>query len=115
MAFDEKYANRVRDLLAEEPNVTERKMFGSLGFMVNGHLTVGVGDGSDGSILMVRIDKDQESELLEIPGASNTIMRGRPMSGWIDLTPAAVETDEQLEMWLDKAVSFVQTLPPKND
>lgn len=113
MAFDEKFAHRVKNLLADEPNVTEQKMFGSLGFMVNGHLTIGVGDGSDGSILMVRIGKDSESAALEHPGASTTIMRGRPMSGWIDLTPEAVSTDQQLQTWLDMAITFVRTLPPK--
>lgn len=113
MAFDEIYAERVRNMLVEVPTVLEKKMFGSLGFMINGHLAIGVGDGSDGSILMVRVGKHAEDDALERPGASTTIMRGRPMHGWIDLTPAAVKADNALREWIALALSYVQSLPPK--
>lgn len=113
MAFSEEYAERVRLMLVQTPNVTEQKMFGSLGFMVNGHLTVGVGDGSDGSIIMVRVDKAAENAYLQEPGASTSTMGTKVMRGWIDLTPAAVESDESLQKWISRAVSYVTTLPPK--
>ena len=113
MAYLEEYADRVRAALSSEPDVIEKKMFGSLGFMVNGHLTIGVGDGKDGSVIMVRIGKDTEPSALEHEGASTTVMGGRTMHGWIDLTPAAVADDASLEKWVDMAVSFVKTLPPK--
>lgn len=113
MPYLEGYAARVRNALAGVDGVTEKKMFGSLGFLLNGHLTVGVGDGKDGNVIMVRVGKDGEDEALKFPGASTTIMRGRPMHGWIDLTPEAVATDTDLSRWVDTAVGFVTTLPAK--
>lgn len=113
MVYLEEYADRVRATLASQPNVREQKMFGSLGFMVNGHLTIGVGDGKDGSVIMVRVGKAAADDFLQEPGASATQMGKREMHGWIDLTPEAVESDESLERWVSRAVSFVETLPPK--
>jgi TfoX/Sxy family transcriptional regulator of competence genes len=114
VAYIEEVADRVRIALRDTPNVTERRMFGSLGFMVNGHLTIGVGDGSDGSVVMVRVGKEAEKRALQHPGASTTIMRGKEMHGWIDLSPEAVDDDADLEGWVDMAISFVSTLPPKD-
>lgn len=113
MAYDEEYADRVRIALIDTANVTEKKMFGSLGFMVNGHLTIGVGDGTDGSIVMIRVGKETEKSALQQPGASITIMRGKEMHGWIDLTPEAVNDQKDLQEWVNMAVSFVNTLQPK--
>lgn len=113
MAYIEEYADRVRVALRDEANVTEQKMFGSLGFMINGHLTVGIGDGKDGSVMMVRVGQDAETECLQQPGASTSIMGKKVMHGWIDLTPEAVGSDESLETWIARGVSFVEALPPK--
>lgn len=113
MAFSEDYADRVRLALAETDNVSEQQMFGSLGFMVNGHLAVGVGDGSDGSIIMVRVGKEHAETYLQEPGTSTPVMGKREMRGWIDLTPKAVKRDESLEKWIARALLYVDTLPPK--
>lgn len=114
MAYDEIHAERVRDALVAVPGITERKMFGSLGFLLNGHLTVGVGDGRDGSIIMVRIGKEAEEAALKVKGASITDMGGREMHGWIDLTPDAVATEDDLQKWMDLATKYVLSLPPKS-
>ena len=113
MAFSEEYADRVRMALRETTNVHEQKMFGSLGFMVNGHLTLGVGDGKDGSVIMVRVGKDSADDYLDEPGASTSVMGNKMMHGWIDLTPEAVANDESLKKWVARSVQFVETLPPK--
>lgn len=113
MPYLEEYADRVRATLANIPDVREQKMFGSLGFMVNGHLTIGVGDGKDGSVIMVRVGKDNANEYVQEPGASTSVMGKREMHGWVDLTPEAVKSDKALEKWIMRAVDFVHTLPPK--
>lgn len=113
VAYIEEYADQVRAALADVPNVTESKMFGSLGFMINGNLAIGVGDSRDGSVLMVRVGKDNEGALLSEPGASVTRMGKKVMHGWIDLTPEAVGNDKALQRWIGRATSFVETLPPK--
>lgn len=113
MAYLEDYAERVRLALVTVPNVHEQKMFGSLAFMVNGHLTIGVGDGKDGSVIMVRVGKDAADACLSEPGASTTVMGKKQMHGWIDLTPEAVASDESLDRWVMRAVTFVEQLPPK--
>lgn len=113
MAYLDEYADMVRVALRDTDNVIEKKMFGSLGFMVNGHLTIGVGDGSDGSVLMVRVGKEWASEALKKSGASTSVMGGREMPGWIDLAPEAVAHEDSLQEWVDLGVTFVCTLPPK--
>lgn len=113
MAYLEEYADRVRIALRATESVIEKKMFGSLGFMVNGHLTIGVGDGADGSVLMVRIGKENEEDFLQDAGASISVMGKRTMHGYLDLTPSAVASEDDLQKWVDRAVSFVHTLPPK--
>ena len=113
MPYLEEYADRVRAALANVAGVTESKMFGSLGFMINGHLTIGVGDGRDGSVIMVRVGKPNEPEFLLDPGTSTSVMGKKVMHGWIDLTPEAVDSDDALQLWVGRAVTFVQTLPPK--
>ncbi|MDO5627857.1 MAG: TfoX/Sxy family protein [Mobilicoccus sp.] len=109
MAFDEGLAERVRMCVFDEPDVTEKRMFGGLAFLVSGHMTVAVGD--DG--LMVRVDRDDEPQLLELPGVTGTVMGRRRMRGWLDLDYSAIENDDELTAWVARSVAFVHTLPPK--
>lgn len=84
MAYDEELANRIRQLLADEEHVTERKMFGGLAFLVNGNLAIAA-SGQGG--VLVRSDPKKA-----VPaGAETAIMRDRPMDGWL-----RVETVRQL-------------------
>lgn len=109
MAYNHALAAQVRDALAEVPNVTEKKMFGSLGFLVGGHLTVGIGMDD----IMVRLDKNVAADAVMEPGATTTVMRGREMKGWVDLAGEAIATDESLTRWVKRSATFVQTLKPK--
>jgi TfoX/Sxy family transcriptional regulator of competence genes len=111
MAYDEVLAQRLHDLLDGEPGVGSRKMFGGLGFMVEGHIAVAAGSSGD---LIVRADPAQGEEWVDGEAVRPMEMRGRrPMTGWLLVDPAAVADDEQLRVWVDRGVAFVRTLPPK--
>lgn len=109
MAYDEVLAQRIHDLLDGEPGVTSKRMFGGLGFMLDGHMAVAAS--SDGS-LMVRFDPaDAASWVSEHVRPME--MRGRPMQGWLLVDTEALRTDEQLQLWVDRGTRYVRTLPAK--
>jgi hypothetical protein len=111
MAYDERLAQRVRDALAGESDVTERGMFGGIAFMLSGHMTVTV-SGRGG--LMVRTGPDGEDGALAQPHTSVMMMRGRPMTGWIRVGADGLTTEHAVAKWTHQAVKFVRTLPPKS-
>jgi TfoX/Sxy family transcriptional regulator of competence genes len=108
MAYDETLAERVRDRFAGLPGVTDKRMFGSLAFLTDGRLTVGV----TGDDLMVRVGPDAADEALALPGAQLMVMGGRRMRGWVRVDGAELD-DDVLTGWLDRARAFVATLPPE--
>jgi len=110
MAYDEDLANRIRELIAGDPDVTEQRMFGGLAFLVAGNMSVGV-SGQGG--LMVRVDPDQTELLVAKPHAQPFEMRGRAMQGWLRVAPEGVRTKRQLEPWVKRGVGFARSLPPK--
>jgi TfoX/Sxy family transcriptional regulator of competence genes len=110
MAFDEELAGRIRALLAEEPGLTEKKMFGGLAFLVAGNMAVAA-SGQGG--LMVRCDPEQTDALLERPHARTFEMRGREMQGWLRVDDAGVSTERELEPWVRLGVQYARSLPPK--
>jgi TfoX/Sxy family transcriptional regulator of competence genes len=109
MAYDEETAYRVRAVLADQDSVTEKKMFGGLTFMVNGHMCCGVTT----EHLMLRVGPDQYEACLAQPHASEMVFTGRPMKGFIYVEPAGYERDEDLQVWVGRGLAFVNTLPPK--
>jgi TfoX/Sxy family transcriptional regulator of competence genes len=110
MAYDEDLANRIRELIADTPGVTEKKMFGGLAFLVSGNMSVAA-SGQGG--LMVRIDPDETDALLRKPHARPFEMRGRPMDGWLRVDAEGVRTKRQLEPWVKRGVTYARSLPPK--
>ena len=110
MAYDEKLAQRIRDLVAGERSVVEKKMFGGLAFLINGNMSVAA-SGQGG--LLVRVDPDNSDDLLKKPGVESLVMRGRPMAGWLRVDADSVRTKQQLSSWVDRGVSFARSLPPK--
>jgi len=110
MAYDERLAERVRELISDGPAVTEQKMFGGLGFMIAGNMAVAAS--SDGG-LMVRVDPEQSDALVAATAAEPMIMRGRPMKGWLRLRAADIATDADLAAWVDRGVTYAASLPPK--
>jgi TfoX/Sxy family transcriptional regulator of competence genes len=110
MAYDEDLAQRIRELVADEPNLTEQRMFGGLAFLVGGNMAVAA-SGQGG--LLVRADPADTDDLLGEPGASLMEMRGRPMRGWIRVDAEVVEAREGLEPWVARGLGYARSLPPK--
>jgi TfoX/Sxy family transcriptional regulator of competence genes len=110
MAYDEDLANRLRELLADEDGITEKKMFGGLAFLLHGHMTVSA-SGKGG--VLARIDPDDTEAALKRPHVTKMVMGGRSMDGWIRVAPEGVRTKRQLEAWVRRSLAFVKTLPPK--
>ena len=110
MAYDEDLANRLRELLADEDAVTERKMFGGLAFLLHGHMSVSA---SRNGGLLARIDPADTETALARPHVALMEMGGRTMDGWVTVAPDGVRTKRQLAPWVRRSVSFVRTLPPK--
>lgn len=110
MPYDEDLANRIRELLAGDAGVTEKKMFGGLAFLVGGHMSVAA-SGRGG--LMVRIDPEGTDALLKKPHAAPFEMRGRAVEGWLRIAPDGVRTKRQLEPWVKRGVGYARSLPPK--
>ena len=93
-----------------EDGYTEQKMFGGIGFMIDGHMAVGVsGEGG----LMIHCSKEETEALLAKPGARPFEMRGREMKGWLRVDAESVSTKRALEPWAMQSVAFARALPPK--
>jgi TfoX/Sxy family transcriptional regulator of competence genes len=110
MAYDEDLANRIRELMADTPGVTEQKMFGGLAFLIGGNMSVAA-SGQGG--LMLRVDPDETESLLKKPHARRFEMRGRAMDGWLRVDADGVRTKRQLEPWVKRGVAYASSLPPK--
>ncbi|HET7325691.1 MAG TPA: TfoX/Sxy family protein [Nocardioidaceae bacterium] len=110
MAYDEDLAERVRDVVQGEPDLTEKQMFGGLAFLVGGHLAVSAS--SQGGLLL-RVDPAKTTVLVGEPNASRFRMRGREMDGWLHIEAAAVETDDELRQWVSRGIAYARSLPEK--
>jgi TfoX/Sxy family transcriptional regulator of competence genes len=110
MAYDEDLADRLRELLADEDGLSEKKMFGGLAFLVRGNMSVSA-SGKGG--LLARIDPADTDAALQRPHVSRMEMRGRSMDGWIRVAPEGVKTKRQLASWVDRSLKYVRTLPAK--
>ena len=108
MAYDESLADRVRDLMLGEPASSERKMFGGLAFMIDGHMCCGI----VGNELMLRLGADGAGRALEQPHVRPMDFTGRPMTAMVYVAPEGLGGGA-LDHWLDQAIAFVRALPPK--
>ena len=110
MAYDEDLANRIRELIAGSPDLTEQRMFGGLAFLVGGNMSVAA-SGQGG--LMVRVDPDETDALAAEPHAGPFEMRGRAMQGWLRVDAEGVRTKTRLQPWVERGVAYARSLPPK--
>lgn len=110
MAYDEALATRVRDVLEHEPGLTERAMFGGLGFMLDGNMAVAAGSGGD---LMVRIDPADGNAWVDGDVVRRMEMGGRRLNGWLLVSGDGLPDDEALATWVGRGVTFARLLPPK--
>ena len=111
MAYDEALADRIRTLLAGEPGVTEKKMFGGLAFLIGGNMSVSA-SGQGG--LLLRCDPEETDALVAEPHVGRFEMRGRAMDGWLRVDAAAVRAEVELERWVAVGVAYARLLPPKS-
>jgi TfoX/Sxy family transcriptional regulator of competence genes len=109
MAYDELLAGRVRDAFVGREGVTERRMFGGVGFMLNGNMCVGVLQDE----LIVRLGPEQGDRALDEQHVRPFDLTGRAMTGWAVVAHDGIAGDEQLERWVDRAVGYVSALPAK--
>jgi hypothetical protein len=110
MAYDVELADRVRAVVQGEPDLTERRMFGGLAFLIQGNMAVSA-SGQGG--LLLRVDPAQTQTLLDEPQVRRFEMRGREMDGWLRVDSAAVESDDDLRRWVSHGVTYARSLPPK--
>lgn len=105
MAYDEALAERIRSLIGGE--VTEKKMFGGLAFLVGGNMAIAAS--GEGGIL-VRVDPGESEALVRATSAEAAVMRGRPMAGWLRV---AGPGERELAEWVERGVSYARSLPAK--
>ena len=110
VAFDEELADRIRELVTQERGITEKRMFGGLAFLVDGHMAVSA-SGQGG--LLVRVDPEETDRLVERAHVRRFEMRGRSMDGWLRVDDEGLRTTRQLRSWVTRGVAFARSLPPK--
>jgi hypothetical protein len=109
MAYDEELADRVRALITAHGETSERRMFGGIGFMIGGNMSVGV----IGEDLIVRLDPEDAERALTEPGVREFDFTGRPMRGWIFVGPEATADEEILAGWVEAGARYAASLPSK--
>jgi TfoX/Sxy family transcriptional regulator of competence genes len=108
MAYDEKTAERVRQVFAARRDVVEKKMMGGLCFMVNGAMCCSV-SGQGG--LLIRVGPQAHEQALREPHVKPMEMRGRTMTGFVRVAPDGYRTDAALKKWLERGLDFIATRP----
>lgn len=109
MAYDEGLAHRLGESLGDLPDLSTKKMFGSLVFLWHGNMLAGV----LGEDLIARVGPEAQADALAQPGARVFDFTGRPMNGWVVVSGEAVAEDDALDDWIGRCREFVEALPPK--
>jgi TfoX/Sxy family transcriptional regulator of competence genes len=110
VAYDENLADRIRELVAGEENLSEQKMFGGLAFLINGNMAVAA---SGGGGVLVRVDPAESDAIVAKTNASPMVMRGKEMGGWLRVGDEDVRTKRQLAKWVGIGTSYARSLPAK--
>ena len=109
MAYDEALADRIQDVLAGQPGLEAKKMFGGVGYMVQGNMACGVHK----DFLVVRVGPDAYEASMGLPYTRPFDMTGRAMKGWVMVEPDSFASQNDLEQWVQTGLDFALTLPPK--
>ena len=109
MAFDERLADRIRTALGRRKGLTEKKMFGGIGFLANGNMCCGVHKDE----MIVRIAPDETASALKQAHTRRFDLTGRPMNGWLLVEPAGLKSAAGLKKWVEVAAKYASTLPVK--
>jgi TfoX/Sxy family transcriptional regulator of competence genes len=111
MAYDAALADRMRELLEGEPDISEKKMFGGLAFLVGGNLAIAA-SGQGGAL--VRVDPDESDRLVDTTSAEVAVMQGRPMTGWLRVPAADLSAPEHLASWVNRGSGYARSLPSRS-
>jgi TfoX/Sxy family transcriptional regulator of competence genes len=109
VAYDDDLAGRIRGALAKRRGVTEKKMFGGIGFMVGGNMAVGV----HGDEMIVRVSTDDHHQFVKEKGVRIFDITGRPMVGWLLVGPAVLRNATALAAWIARGADYASSLPKK--
>ncbi len=109
MPYDEGLAERIREMLGDRPALTEKRMFGGLCLLINGNMVCGI----TGEDLMVRVGPEGYDEALAEIYARPMDFTGKPMRGFVYVSPEGLEADGELERWVARGVEFAEGLPGK--
>jgi TfoX/Sxy family transcriptional regulator of competence genes len=110
VAYDEELAERIRELVSDQPNLSEQRMFGGLAFLVGGHMALAA---SREGGLLVRVGSAEGDKLVASGAAEPMEMRGRQMTGWLRVSADAVRTKRPLARWVNLGTRYASSLPPK--
>jgi hypothetical protein len=110
MGYDEDLATRIRDLIGPDPELTEKKMFGGLAFLIHGHMAISA-SGHGG--VLVHVDPGRSAGLVATTKATPAVMQGREMPGWLRVGPEDLASDDDLARWVDTGIGHARSLPPK--
>ena len=109
MPYSQSLARRVRELVEKRRGFSEKKMFGGVGFLLHGNMCVGIWQNS----LIARVGAEAYDAALTAPHVAEFDITGRPMKGWVMIEADGLETDKQLNAWIEQAIDFVKALPKK--
>jgi TfoX/Sxy family transcriptional regulator of competence genes len=109
MAYDEGLAQRLREIFADRSDVTEKKMFGGIAYMLRGNMLCGI----IGDMLMTRVGPEQYVASLKKPHAHDQAGNMRAMKGFVYVEAAGIESDKALKDWVKLCEKFVGALPVK--
>lgn len=110
MPYDPDLVERIREIVSTHRGVAEKRMFGGLAFLIDGHMAVAA-SGKGG--LMVRVPPEETEKLLQPAHVAPMVMSGRELRGWLRVDGEGVRTTRQLQSWVRRSVDHVKTLPPK--
>ena len=109
MPYDEKLANRVSAFLENTPEISEKKMFGGIGYLLNGNMACGIHQ----EYLFVRVGPENYQAALDEAHTRVFDLTGRPMTGWVAVEPEGLQSKDRLVYWVRQGLGFAETLPPK--
>lgn len=109
MAYDQELAERINRAIRDERDYVQKKMFGGIGYLLNGNMSVGIWKKS----LIARIGLEAYEKALEEPHVQEFNITGRAMRGWVMVAPEGLSTERDLKKWIKRARTFVETLPAK--
>ncbi len=109
MAYDEGLEQRIDSILDQQPGLEAKKMFGGIGYLIDGNMACGIHKNR----LVVRLGPDLYASASNRPDVVEFDITGRPMKGWIMVMPDGIAEDEELNQWIKKGINFAATLPPK--